>query len=186
MPTITADNLEKYCQPLNDSMEEFRINTPIRAAMFLATIAHESGCFKYNKELATGEAYDTGSKAASLGNTPEEDGDGERLKGRGPIQITGANMYRKCGAYFGQDFIAHPELLEGPVWGCKSAGWVWAIEKGLNEIADKNPAWFRTWKDVNFNPFQWATVRINGGLTHYDDRLRYFVLAKKALGIRES
>lgn len=183
MPPASGLVLEKFCTPINDAMAKFDINTPIRQAMFLATVAHESGCFRYMKELATGEAYDIGSRAASLGNTPEDDGDGERLKGRGPIQITGTTMYRKCGAYFGQDFIAHPELLEGPVWGCMSAGWVWAIEKQLNPIADMPDAWRKTWKGKDYNNFEWVTLKINGGQTHLEDRLKYLALAKMTLGI---
>lgn len=89
--TITLDQLRAimpfagkraqiFLQPLNAAMEEFGINTPARQTAFLAQIAHESGSLRYTRELASGAAYDTGRLAERLGNTPEDDGDGERAQ----------------------------------------------------------------------------------------------------------
>jgi putative chitinase len=82
-----------------------QINTPKRQAAFLAQVGHESGQLQYVRELG-GEQYlskyDTGNLAAKLGNTPELDGDGQRYRGRGPIQITGHSNYLRCSlALFG-------------------------------------------------------------------------------------
>jgi len=85
-----------FLDPLNAAMAEFSINTPARQAMFLAQVGHESGQLNFLKELASGAAYDTGKLAARLGNTPEADGDGQRYKGRGLIQITGTRNYLLC------------------------------------------------------------------------------------------
>lgn len=164
MPHATAENLEKFTQPLNETMEKYQINTPQRISCFLAQLAHESGCLKYVRELADGKAYE-GRK--DLGNS--ESGDGVKFKGRGLIQITGKINYAALSKEFGQDFLQHPELLEGPVWATMSAGWFWSTRK-LNEFAD-------------MMAFERITKRINGGLNGYADRLKYLELAKKTFNI---
>jgi putative chitinase len=159
--------LALFVEPLNTSMAEFEINTPKRARPFIAQIAHESGEFQYVREIASGAAYDTGTKAERLGNTPEADGDGERYRGRGLIQVTGRRNYEACAQALGLDLLAHPELLELPGNAARSAAWFWKAN-GLNELADKGD--FRT-----------MTLRINGGLTHYDQRLMYLKRAERVI-----
>ncbi len=156
-----------YADALNDAMDSWNINTPQRQAAFLAQVAHESAEFRYVEEIASGAAYDTGRLAKRLGNTPEDDDDGERYKGRGLIQITGTDNYRACGEAMGVDFLAHPELLETPEYATRSAAWFW-MTHGCNELADAGN-------------FRKITLRINGGLNGYDDRLAYWAKAKEAI-----
>jgi putative chitinase len=119
------------------------------------------------KELDDGHEYDTGAKAKALGNTPEDDGDGEKYKGRGPIQITGHDNYLKCSqALYGDDrLLEHPELLERPFDGCMAAGWFWQSH-GLNELADAGS----------------ITKRINGGTNGLLNRQQYYERALQVLG----
>lgn len=156
-----------FLQPLNDAMTEFGIDTPQRQAAFLAQLAHESGSLRYVRELASGDAYDTGRLAERLGNTPEADGDGQRYRGRGLIQITGTGNYRACGLALGLDLLAHPELLEQPVNACRSAGWFWQTH-GLNALADAGD-------------FERITRKINGGLNGQADRLAFYQRATEVL-----
>src|SRR5690242_10083322 len=94
MPFATRENVEIFTPKLDESMLKYEIRQKeVRVAAFLAQIAHESGSLRYTREIYSGEAYDVGKKAQSLGNTPEDDGDGERYKGRGLIQITGLTNY---------------------------------------------------------------------------------------------
>lgn len=174
MPSITHENLSRYIDPLNTAMEEFSITTPNRIVQFLAQIAHESGCLKYSQEIASGAAYEG---RMDLGNT--QPGDGVKFKGRGPLQVTGRDMYRKCGVYLHQDLEVHPELLEGPVWGMRGSCWVWAVEKQLNEVADMPETWSRMRKGIKYGKFEWITLRINGGANGIEDRRKYLALAKK-------
>lgn len=182
MPYATDANLKKFIDPLNRAMERFQINTPLRIAAFLAQVCHESGSLKYTKELATGEAYDVGKLAVDLGNTQEDDGDGERTKGRGLIQITGTSNYIAVGKFFGQDFIKNPELLEGPEFAAMSAGWFWSI-KSLNVFADKPDMKGHLFRKKEYTGFEYLGIRINGGLNGQKERSENYVRAKKALGI---
>lgn len=175
MPHITVENLNKYIGPLNDAMAEFEINTPQRIIPFLAQLAHESGSFKYTKEIASGEAYEG---RLDLGNT--QPGDGVRYKGRGPIQMTGRRNYQVLSDYFKQDFVKSPELLEGPIWGCKSAGWYWDEKRKINLICDLPETWTHLWRGKTYSKFEWITVLINGGLNGLEDRKKHLQLAEIA------
>ncbi|CAD5378483.1 Putative chitinase [Pseudomonas sp. OF001] len=154
---------------LNAAMARRQINTPRRAAAYLAQIGHESGQLLYVRELASGAAYDTGALAVRLGNTQAADGDGQRYKGRGLIQITGRSNYRSCSlALFGDErLLQHPELLEQPEWAAESAAWFWE-SKGLNALADAMD-------------FSRITRRINGGLNGLADRLALWGKAREVL-----
>ena len=147
--------------------QEFGINTPLRWVHYLAQIAHESAELRYSEEIASGKAYDTGNLAIKLGNTPEADGDGQKYKGRGLIQVTGRSNYEAYKQYCGYDVVAHPELLAKPVGAIRSSMWFWK-SKGLNELADRDE-------------FTAITKRINGGTNGIEDRRKYLARAKKVL-----
>lgn len=153
-----------FIAPLNDAMAEFEINTPLREAAFIAQLCHESGEFRYVREIASGEAYE-GRK--DLGNILP--GDGKLYKGRGLIQLTGRANYELLSDYFGVDFVSEPWLLEEPEWACRSAGWYWHTRK-LNELADK--------EDIKR-----ITKIINGGYNGLQDRIKYYERALDAMGV---
>ncbi|CAI8794283.1 putative chitinase [Pseudomonas chlororaphis] len=113
--------------------------------------------------------YDTGTLAARLGNTPEVDGDGQKYRGRGLIQVTGRANYQACSeALFGDSRLLNtPELLENPVYAALSAGWFWQ-RAGLNSLADKGD-------------FLTITKRINGGTNGLVDREALYERALKVL-----
>ena len=152
-----------FIDPLNSAMDEFEINTPIREESFIAQIGHESGQFRYVKELASGSAYEM---RADLGNN--EPGDGVKYKGRGLIQITGKSNYIALMLALDIDCVDHPELLETPENASRSAAWWWQAH-GLNAIADAGE-------------FEVFTKRINGGLNGEADRLALYAAAQKELG----
>lgn len=153
---------------INATLDEFSISTPARAASFLAQIAHESGQLRYVEELASGAAYDTGPLAIRLGNTPEADGDGQRWKGHGLIQVTGFTNHKACASYFKVPLNSIAQWLVTPEGACRSAGWFWATH-GLNQLADAGDQTA-------------VTRRINGGTNGLADRLAYYTVAARVLG----
>jgi putative chitinase len=157
---------------LNTAMARHNINTPKRIAAFLAQVGHESGQLQYVREVGNDQylsKYDTGTLSARLGNTPEADGDGQKYRGRGLIQITGRNNYRQCslGLFGDERLLSLPELLEQPQWAAESAAWFWE-QNGLNELADRDQ-------------FNSITRRINGGLNGLQDRLEIWARARAVL-----
>ena len=156
--------LQPFVVPLDEAMTEFCIDTPARQAAFLAQIAHESGCFYYTREIASGDAYEG---RADLGNT--EPGDGRKFRGRGLMQVTGRDAYGQCSmALYGDErLLDTPELLEQYDNACRSACWFWQ-SRDLNELADAGD-------------FRRITLKINGGLTHYGERQLLWERAKAAL-----
>lgn len=159
---LAAKYADRYLDFLNDAMDEYAINSPLRQAAFLAQLAHESGELRYVRELASGRAYEG---RLDLGNT--QAGDGIKYRGRGLIQLTGRHNYQKLSNAFGVDFVTSPELLEEPKWACMSAGWFWG-NRNLNAAADV--------KD-----FAKITKIINGGYNGYDSRKKYYQRALTAL-----
>lgn len=160
----SASRLDAFVKPLIDAMAEFGITTSRRQSAFIAQVAHESGELRYVLETADGSAYEA---RADLGNTFP--GDGPFFKGRGLLQITGRTNYAACGKALGLALLVTPSLLEVPAGACRSAGWFWQTH-GLNELADTDQ-------------FFAITKRINGGYTHGDKRLAYYLVARKELGL---
>ncbi|MEB2514777.1 glycoside hydrolase family 19 protein [Pseudomonas sp. YuFO20] len=161
-----------FVSALNDAMARFKIQGSLRVAAFLAQVGHESGQFRYVKEFGGDQylsKYDTGTLAKRLGNTPEADGDGQKYRGRGLIQITGYDNYLACSkALFGDArLLRTPELLEQAEWAAKSAAWFWSSRK-LNALADAGE-------------FSAITRRINGGLNGLAERLTFYNTALKVL-----
>lgn len=161
-----------FISALDRAMTCCNINTPKRIAAFLAQVGHESGQLQYVRELGSDQylsKYDTGALAIRLGNTPDPDGDGQRYRGRGLIQITGRDNYRRCslGLFGDERLLSSPQLLEQPRWAAESAAWFWE-QNGLNELADRDQ-------------FNSITRRINGGLNGLQNRLQLWARARAVL-----
>lgn len=171
-PATPPSRLALFVDPLNDTFGEFAIDTLIRQAPFLAQVAHESGGFRYLRELASGQAYEF---AARLGNV--EPGDGPRFKGRGLIQVTGRRNYANCAAALGLPLLEQPELLEEPLNAARSAGWFWTVGAGLNlgraAYAHGIPDGVNLNDLADAHDFKGITLAVNGGLNGYEDRLAY-------------
>lgn len=160
VPSAVAD---KYLPYINQHMGD--VNTPLRFAAFLANVLHESMCFHYTQEIASGDAYEGNVK---LGNTQK--GDGRKFKGHGLIQVTGrANHAKLSHDLFGDDRLLNtPELIAtDPELAVRSAYWFWNTNK-LNAIAD-------------IPDFEKVVRRINGGTNGLAERQKYYNKALQLL-----
>lgn len=163
----TAANMQSIVTAVNEYGPIFGLDQPHRLAHLLAQLAHESGGFYYDREIASGAAYE-GRK--DLGNT--QPGDGKKFKGRGPIQITGRRNYRAFTSWVRKhisdaapDFEEKPELITTDPYEGLSPLWYWDAGnpegKSLNRYADSNN-------------LTMITVRINGGKNGLPDRIDYY------------
>lgn len=154
------------------SLEQFgaEIQPPHRLAQYIAQIAHESGRFRYSKEIWGPTKAQKGYEGRlDLGNVVA--GDGYKFRGRGPIQITGRTNYRKFAAWAHEldadapDFEVNPDAVLSDPWLGLTPIWYWQvgnpIGQSLNRYADDGDT-------------EMITRRINGGLNGYDDRLSLY------------
>jgi len=139
---------------------------------FLSQCAHETLDFKHMKEIGGSldfRKYDpkyAPRKARQLGN--KQVGDGAKYKGRGYIQLTGRDNYKKAGSALGLPLEAKPELVEKPEVAAKVAVWYWQ-----NRVAPKVDS---------FKDNKAVTKTINPGMKHLDqraDKLKSFQVAMK-------
>ena len=195
----------QWIDALNAAMLRYEINTPARAAAFLAQTAHESGefrrlvenlsysaaglCKTWPKRFSTldiAKPYERKPEllanyvyAKRLGNGDVASGDGWRFRGRGLIQLTGRGNYRSCGAAIVLPLETEPERLETPEAAAMAAAQFWQ-SRGLNHLADDQN------DDNDDEDFVAITRIINGGIAGLTARRTYWMRAKIALGITGS
>lgn len=140
-------------------------DTASRLANFMGQAAHETGAFRYLREVwGPTDAQKGYEGRRDLGNT--QPGDGYRFRGRGIFQLTGRANYRDIGASIGQPLESSPELAERPDIAVLTACRFWQ-SRGLNALADQGL------EDT-------ITRRINGGTNGIAER-RQLVARIKAL-----
>ena len=163
--------------PLNETFARFDINTPVLQAAFIGQCGHECANFKIleenlnyraatlmklwpkrfpTQEIAnefSGNPRKIANKvyASRMGNRDESSGDGYRFRGRGCIQLTGADNYHHAGQALGVDFWAEPDLVSTPKYAALTAGWFWDTHK-CNAAAQAQD-WTRLTKIINGGTF---------------------------------
>jgi len=179
---VSSADADKYLPFINMTMVKREINTPVRQAMFLSQLAHESGNFKFvvenlnysadalrrvfGKYFTTDELANQYARqperianrvyASRMGNGDEASGEGWKYRGRGLIQLTGKDNYAAFSMQSDNNALVEPDLVAQPELAVDSAGWFWTTNR-LNQLADTG--------DVKA-----VTRRINGGFNGLADR----------------
>ncbi|PND23933.1 hypothetical protein CN933_29770 [Sinorhizobium sp. M4_45] len=86
---VNESNLASMLVALDKYGDCFGMDRPHRLAQYLAQLMHESGDFRYDREIwgptPAQQRYDT---RTDLGNPPGKDGDGYLYRGRTGMQLT--------------------------------------------------------------------------------------------------
>ena len=173
---------------IHDTAAKFNITSNLRLAHFLAQCAHESGNFKavnenlnYSKDglMKVFPKYFPGNLAESYAKNPEKiasrvyggrmgNGDettkeGYKFRGRGYLQTTGKENYKKLGHFLNEDLLSNPDLVSTK-YPLASAAFLFNNNK-LWEICDKGA------DDATVTA---VTKRVNGGTIGLVDRIKHF------------
>ena len=145
-PAVNESVLSRYLSDINEGFTRFGMTTCREKAHFLAQLIHESGYFRFTREI----------RGELAPYSP--------WYGRGLIQITGADNYTAYQRHVGEDVTssdsARDKLITTP--HCVlSAFWYFNVFKTLHE-------------DACHDDFNKITAKINGGFIHYNERLSIF------------
>lgn len=171
-----------------DTAAKFNITNNLRLAHFLAQCSHESGGFKSVKENLNYSAdglkkifpkYFPGNLAESyaknpekiaskvyggrMGNGNESTKEGYKFSGKGYLQTTGKDNYRRLGEFLGVDLISNPDLV-ATKYPLASAAFFFQSNK-LWSICDEG---------ADDKTITKLTKRINGGTIGLGHRIKEF------------
>jgi putative chitinase len=188
-PGCRAKNIRRLgaiADSMNHWFPGFKIDSVGELRHFIAQAAQETDSFNALEEYATGDDYDT---RTDLGNTPQRDGDGRRLKGRGVFMTTGAKNYKQATLEWNdnfpedkKDFFESPELLSEPLYAVWSACQYWN-QRGLDVFAnmkDQDRIWVNKLNKY-LVPVEYITWRINGGFNGLGERKIFYERAKNII-----
>lgn len=140
---------------VRDGLAASQCTTPLRIAMWLAQIGHESDNFNATQE------YDSGANHGD----PAETTDRWKYKGRTWIQITWSTNYQAFGGWCydrglvtsPRYFLDNPRALADQMWAGLGPAWYWTVARSqINSLCDRG--------DINE-----VTRLINGGYNGLED-----------------
>jgi len=185
-PNAKAEYLQAFVNA-DAVLAPYQINaSKLRLRHFMAQVLHESGGLRVQEEdmgysvqgmmktwkdrfptEASAKPYEyKPEKLANhvysnrMGNGDEASGDGWRYRGRGLMQVTGREDYRKYGALVGANLEADPDLAFAAAYTLKIAAEEWK-SKGCNALADADN-------------ITGITQKINGGQTGIAKRKAWY------------
>lgn len=169
MTKVQAANAGSVIVAVNGYGGKLGLDQPHRLAQYLPQVLHESGAFRYDREVwGPTPAQKRYEGRKDLGNVQK--GDGGLFRGRTGIQITGRANTRAfrdwCRKLMAGTALTVPNFEKTPdamltdPWEGLGPIWYWDT-RGLNRYADQG--------DIEM-----ITKKINGGLNGYQDRLDWY------------
>ncbi|MHC0440996.1 glycoside hydrolase family 19 protein [Flavobacterium sp. 3-210] len=173
----------------NTKLNEYGIDTQLKRVHFFSQLYHESKLIpraenlNYSAKALTSifkkyfKSLDDANKVARkpeqianiiyanrMGNGDTASGDGWLYRGRGFIQLTGKDNYKKFADHLSNDnILSEPDLLLSEANALISALWYWKTNK-INSLIDDD-------KDLSV---QRVTRKINGALIGLNQRVALF------------
>lgn len=145
----------------------------IEKAMFMARMDHETGGFRYMKELGGPDYFSKYDGRRDLGNVNE--GDGYKFRGRGYIQLTGRKNYTYFAPIVGADLINNPDIACNEDVAARIAVTFWNKAKTKDGRTISEAA-----QDGDID----AVVRgVNGGVNGMEETRDLYNAYKKEYGI---
>ena len=123
--------------------QQYGDDDPRKLAYILATAHHETGGFRYSREIwGPTAAQNRYEGRADLGNV--QAGDGKRFMGRGFVQLTGRRNYQDWSKRTGLDLLKEPDLVTQPAVAAR----ILVQGSMLGTFTGKKLGDFATFKDM--------------------------------------
>lgn len=175
---VATGRASEYAAALSQTMGQYDIMGPVEQAHFLGQVFTESDMLKWTEEIwgptEAQRGYDT---RQDLGNTPERDGDGKKYRGRGLIQVTGKDNYRRFRDHLRnhhsmrKPLLSDPSPVAEPPLCSICAGWYWS-SNSLSQVASAG---------TGDKVCERVTEVVNGGHNHLKKRTRLTQMAHEEL-----
>lgn len=174
-PSGAAGDKETYLEQFLDANGPTAFTNwgPTCKAAIMAQCYVETAHFNTLREMGGADYFrrydpDRRSDAAAYGNT--QIGDGAKYKGRGFVQLTWKNNYRRAGEFIGLDLVSNPDLVEEKETAAKTCLWYFQHEKSY---LDRRNLWDNVVE---------VTKAVNGGTTALAERRAAFDRYKTKYG----
>ena len=201
VPDVCREELDSFVASFNMWAVHFGIDSPKRAAHFIAQVMAETGALRSMTEnmnysriglLKTFPKYFNDANvsfyarnperignrvyANRMGNGSEGSGDGYRYRGRGMLQLTGRQNYEAFNKSdcCTEDVVRFPDKVASYYLNMVSALWFWQRNK-LNEMADND-------NGTNGEEIvRQITRKVNGGTNGLSERKAYYRKFKEVI-----
>ncbi len=146
---------------------------PLEKAAFMSRLHHETGGFRWMRELGGPEYFEMYEGRKTLGNN--QPGDGYRFRGRGYIQLTGRRNYTFYGPIVGADLVNFPDVAADEPVAARVAVAFWELTRlrdgrTISQAAQEG--------DIN------AVVKgVNGGYNGKEETIRLYKQYLKEYGV---
>lgn len=184
-PNVYKYNKQSFVELLNAALFRYEITEPYQQAHFLSQAFHESAHLDTTLEYASGNGYNPGEHSGAVANGNTAMGDGPKYKGKGLIQLTWKNNYRKYSNYrgLGEKFVNEPDLIASDMFNAIDAScWYWRFNGAVHVLHNARG-------DINVliahekNNVTLITKAVNGGSNGLAERQELFDKIKSEWGL---